>query len=233
MPDGIPWFTFGPFAAALIVAAIVGRAAVMDVFSRLVRWRVGVVWYIVAVGLPVAIQLATNLLLPLFGAAQPAWGNIPSVGDILPMVLLFAVFSGPLGEEPGWRGFALPRLLSTQSALAASLIVGLLWSAWHLPLFLVGDFSLPAALHVIASAVVFTWLYQNTNGSVLLPILMHIAHQNSVRFLGRVFEEQADRMMEQWVSFGLWAIVAIAVVVFAGAARLTRGAPPATVPDST
>ncbi|MER8535835.1 CPBP family intramembrane metalloprotease [Mesorhizobium sp. M1005] len=112
-----------------------------------------------------------------------AWSNIPAVIEILPIIALYAVFSGPLGEEPGWRGFATPRLLAKHSALAGSLILGAIWAIWHFPLGLVGDLSVYSTVNVVLAAVVFTWLYQNT-GSVLLAILMHVTHQNSVRFLG-------------------------------------------------
>ena len=122
------------------------------------------------------------------------------------MVLLFAVFSGPLGEEPGWRGFALPRLLSRYPALTASLILGVVWAAWHLPLLLVGDLTVYGTVNAVLAAIVFTWVYQNTGGSVLVPILMHMSHQNSVRYLGKVFVEP-DHTQQQWIAVAIWALV--------------------------
>jgi len=90
-------------------------------------------------------------------------------------VLLFAVFSGPLGEEPGWRGFALPRLLERYPALTASLILGVVWAAWHLPLLLVDDLTVYGTINAVLAAVVFTWVYQNTGGSVLIHPDAHVA----------------------------------------------------------
>ena len=83
-------------------------------------------------------------------------------------------------------GAACARLLAGRSALAASLVLGVVWAAWHLPLATVGDLSLLGTLNVLFAAVVFTWLFQRTAGSVLLAILFHAAHQNSVRYLAPV-----------------------------------------------
>ena len=131
---------------------------------------------------------------------------------------IFLVFSGPLGEEPGWRGYALPKMLERQGALAASLMLGVLWAAWHLPLGLVGDLTVYGSIHAVLAAVVFTWLWQNTRGSVLLAILMHASHQNSVRYLGRVYEG-ADQVQQQWIAVALWALVALTIVAVHGRER--------------
>ena len=178
------------------------------------------------------LQLVAVLINPLLGASAPNWRAIPPLGEVAAWIAIFLVFSGPLGEEPGWRGFALPRMLERQGALAASLLLGVLWSAWHLPLGLVGDLTLYGSINAVLAAVVFTWLWQNTGGSVLLAILMHASHQNSVRYLGRVYEG-ADQVQQQWIAVTLWALVALAIVLihgrerFApkgrGIARLVRG----------
>jgi uncharacterized protein len=217
--EGIPWFTFGPFAAAVILSAMTGGwGAVKGLLARIVHWRVGILWYVVAVGLPCAIQLAAILINPLLGSPAPAWGNIPPASEIVPMVVLFAILSGPLGEEPGWRGFAMPRLLARYRALTASLLLGVVWAAWHIPLLLVGDLTAYGTINAVLAAIVFTWLYQNTGGSVLLPILMHASHQNSVRYLGKVFAEP-DHTQQQWVAVAIWALVALAIIAIAGTVK--------------
>jgi membrane protease YdiL (CAAX protease family) len=172
----------------------------------------------VAIGLPLVLQLAAVLINPLLGAPGPSWGAIPPLGEVAVWVALFLVFSGPPGEEPGWRGFALPRMLERQGALAASLLLGVLWSAWHLPLGLVGDPTVYGSINTVLAAVVFTWLWQNTGGSVLLAILMHASHQNSVRYLGRTYEG-VDQAQQQWIAVTLWALVALAIVLIHGRER--------------
>ena len=154
----------------------------------------------------------------MFGAAPPNWSVVPQFGEIVAWVAIFLVFSGPLGEEPGWRGYALPGMLKQQGALAASLVLGVLWSAWHLPLGLVGDLTLYGSIHAVLAAVVFTWLWQNSRGSVLLAILMHASHQNSVRYLGRLYAD-ADAVQQQWIAVALWALVALAIVAVHGRER--------------
>lgn len=219
--ESIPWFTFGPMVAGFTVAAITGGwGSVKPILASMVRWRVRPFWYLVAFGLPFGAQLASILINPLFGAAAPAWGNIPPFSEILTIVGLYAIFSGPLGEEPGWRGFATPRLLAGHSALTGSLILGVIWAIWHFPLGLVGDLSLYSTINVILAGIVFTWLYQNT-GSVLLAILMHVTHQNSVRFLGKVFVD-GDYIQQQWIGVAIWAVIAVAIVAYYGTESFVR-----------
>jgi len=150
--DDIPWFTFGPMAAALVTAALTGGVAGLKVLlRRQVHWRVGLGWYAVALGLPIALELATVALNVAFGAQAPAWERMSSWSSILISFVLYTFLSGPLGEELGWRGFALPRLLGrfangTYGALAASPVLGVIHAAWHLPMFTIGEMDVPGIL---------------------------------------------------------------------------------------
>ena len=112
------------------------------------------------------------------------------------------------------------------------MIVGSVWALWQLPLALVGDLTLYGTLNVFAAAVVFTWLYQNT-GSALLAILMHAAHQNSVRYLGKVFADGGDHLQQQWIAVGLWGAAAAAILAWYGtrsfASRPSRAELPVVV----
>jgi membrane protease YdiL (CAAX protease family) len=214
--DSIPWFTFGPMVAGVTMATVTGGLKqVKSLLASTFRWKVNPIWYVAAIGLPFASQFFSVLLNPLFGSAAPAWGNIPPVMEIIPMVALLLVFSGPIGEEIGWRGFALPRLLEKYSALATSLILGSVWAIWHLPLILVGDFTAYGALMPVVASIVFTWVFQNSRGSVLLAILMHASYQNSVRYLGKVFTD-GDHVQQQWLGNGIWIVMIAAILLVYG-----------------
>ena len=100
------------------------------------------------------------------------------------LLILFLVFTlgfDGLGEEIGWRGFALPKLLERYSVLLSSLILGALWSIWHFPYALTkGTFLAEVPLHwffinLLALSFIYTWIFINTNGSLLLPLLFHAA----------------------------------------------------------
>ena len=163
---------FGPALAAVIVAAITdGRPGLRDLLGRLVRWRVGARWYAVALGLPMVLALAAAGLHLLLGAQTSV-----NFGEL--SVLNFVVFVLIVGEELGWRGYALPRLLAERSALVASLILGALWGAWHLPTFFVAgapQYGLPFSAFVLltmAYSVVIGWVYVHVRGSVLIASLM-------------------------------------------------------------
>ncbi len=115
-------------------------------------------------------------MAPGFLARLPAWERLLS---LLPATLV--TDTGPLGEEFGWRGFALPRLLQRRPPLAAALILGAIWWAWHLPTFFIPtlsqhQLSIPFFLvNSLALSVIMTWLYLRTRGDLLLMILVHVA----------------------------------------------------------
>ena len=221
--EDIPWFTFGPLLAALIATALVaGKPGLKALLRRQVQWRVGIGWYAVAIGLPIVLELATVALNVALGAHAPAWGNMRAWPTIVSMTLLYTVLSGPLGEELGWRGFALPRLLGhPYGALAVSLFLGVIHAAWHLPMFLVGEMDVPSILGTIIGAILVTWLFQHTQGSVLLAVLFHAANQNSGRFLSPLFAG-ADATQQHWLKLAVWAAAAIVIVLVTGPARLAR-----------
>jgi uncharacterized protein len=170
-------------AVAAVLAALLtgGRGAVRELLSRLVRWRVGWRWYAVVVLGPAAFWVLTA---GLFAALGGTWERGPfatAATDwaLLPALVLVAALTDGLGEELGWRGFALPRLLARHTPLTASVVLGLVWAAWHLPLLWTPGAALHQAppwllvLDVVAKAILFTWVFLHTRGSVLIAVLFH------------------------------------------------------------
>jgi uncharacterized protein len=222
----IPSPTFGPLIAALIVLMFThGRSGVRELLGRMVRWRVGLGWYAAAFLLPTVLALVavyTNVLL--MDAAAPSGeelGKWPLIVLLFPLLL---VFDGPLGEEPGWRGFALPRLQAGRSALVASLVLGVIVVLWHVPkLILDPTFRpVPFALFTIAGAVLFTWIYNSTNGSVLLTTLFH-GSINAIggQFFFSMFSGE-DLTKLWWLTAAAYCAAAIVVVAVAGPEHLSR-----------
>jgi CAAX protease family protein len=139
----LPFLASGPLIAALIVIPITqGLSGLRELGSRMIRWRVGWVWYVVAVGLPLAVLLLTVGLNVALGAGAP---SMAGVGPLSTILIVFAVrlinpLDGPMGEEPGWRGFALPGLQTSRSPLVTTMILAVFITGWHLPtFFLVGS----------------------------------------------------------------------------------------------
>jgi uncharacterized protein len=174
--------TWIPAVAAFAAAALTGgRAAVGDLGRRLLRWRVAWPWYVVVLAGPAAFSLAVGGVYVLLGGSWSD-GLPPAFTTSLPSLLLYLIIltvTDGLGEEPGWRGFALPRLLRRTTALVASLILGVLWAGWHLPLLwtegsaLFGGPAWLLFLDLPAKAVLFTWVFLRTRGSVLVAALLH------------------------------------------------------------
>jgi uncharacterized protein len=213
LPFGIPngsvifvsavWVFLGPTLAAFIMTgATEGRAGIRRLMHRYVLWRVGLRWYlIVLLGPPVIILLAT-IVLP------GALASFKSLAPLNPLLLLVSfplilIFGGALFEEGGWRGFALPRLQRLHGPLVGTLILAPLWACWHLPLFWVTVWGTPPTIlnmvlflaSVIFMTIVFTWVFNNTKGSILLAILLHTSFDVLVDPVGLLFPgpSQANR----------------------------------------
>jgi CAAX protease family protein len=166
---------FGPLVAAVLVSRFEsGGAGVRALFRPLGIWRVGWGWYVVALGLFAAIYVAGTAVYTLLGgtAAGP-WFYPPENGQQIAAMIVF-----PLAEEPGWRGFALPRLQRRYGAVKASLLLGVAWALWHTMMFILqgasaGTFSI-MMVNIVLASLVFGWLYNRTQGSLLLAILLHV-----------------------------------------------------------
>ena len=210
--------------AIVLTALVLGRGAVRKLFGRLLIWRVNPFWYLVVVLGPLALAGGMVVLNTLLG------GPALSLGMLLLGVAFFLAFSifpgSALGEEIGWRGYALPRLQARRSALAASLIIGPLWALWHLPLWLTGDPGRTPTLYaafvvsVIAMSIILTWVYNSTGGSFLMVVLLHATANLPVTL---VRDELGSRATVPVVLyFGLLVVAAIVVVIVAGPEHLSR-----------
>jgi membrane protease YdiL (CAAX protease family) len=219
---------FGPLVAALIVLAVVqGRSGLADLGRRMLRWRVGVRWYVLAIAIPLGATLAAIGLNLALGSP------VSALDDLDPWYLLIGLFflrlinplDGPMGEEPGWRGFALPRLQANRTPLVASLVLGLIVAAWHLPLvFLPGEDLAPIfLLGTVAITFMYTWIFNHTGGSVLMTIIAHSA-QGVIAFSALGFTGSDDSRGVVLLTASL-CVVAIGLLVFDW--RMWRGRAPA------
>jgi membrane protease YdiL (CAAX protease family) len=208
-----------PLAAIIMTAAIEGAAGVRRLLGRIVLWRVGVQWYLFAIPGIFVISLLGTIVLPGALASYHA----PSTGFLLNIPLIFVVsfLIGPLFEEVGWRGFALPRMQRLQGPLIGSLLLGLLWACWHLPLFLVPDFasqngglSLASfsmlALGAIAISIIMTWVFNNTRGSLLIIMLIHNSVNVSQGVVSGLFPG-VNSNLNILIGFGVTALVIVLV----------------------
>lgn len=220
-----PIIGFGPFFAAVFVLALTGgKAGVVALLRRMVRWRVAPVWYAAALLLPVAISGTATVLNVLLGAQPPSSAELGAWPSLIPTYFLLLLIPGIGGawEEPGWRGYALPKLQVGRSALLASLILGVPWAFWHLPLMVTGVIPWSDTAYVVVQSVVYTWLFNNTGGSVLLVMLFHTMNNViSGGFFHAMFSG-TEWIGMGWLLVALWCAVAIAVVVATGPEHLSR-----------
>lgn len=173
-----------PTLAALLVAGIYPGAGGIRSITRQVKiWRVPFIWYAIALIMPIVLLLLAEAFSAVWrGAAPSHWVTLPVFSG--PGGLYFVMFGSLIAEEPGWRGFAQPRLQMRYGALTASILIGLLWSTWHLWYVITpggfanvtGTDAVATYLRLTATAVVYAWMYNNTNGSLLVAMLAHLGH---------------------------------------------------------
>jgi membrane protease YdiL (CAAX protease family) len=212
MSLGTPFFPGGPLVAALVVIAIAeGRPGFRELGSRLIRWRVGWVWYVVAVGLPTVLVLVTGLVNSWLGAPAPDFSSIvwADVGLVLALRMVTPTDSA-LGEEPGFRGYALPHLQDRLSPLTAAGVLGLLTAGWHFPLVPLGNLGWIGLPSTVAITYLYVWVFNRTGGSLLMTMLFH-ASQGAFTF-GMLGFTGADEERAAFVYFGV-LVIAVSLVV--------------------
>lgn len=227
-PWSLVWFlsAFSPTCSALIISWIIGgKAEVKHLLSGFTRWKVGLRWYLAAAFLflgPLAFALI------YIGLGNPISGIKPGMTtSALLAQVVFTFFSGPLAEEAGWRGFALPRLQSKYSALVSSLILGVIWCFWHLPLFFQPGSSqqgIPFPIYlmlVVTLAIYFTWLYNNTHRSLIITVLAHFSFNLSGGFIAGTLG-LLPPMILYIVAGSLLILTVVWVVFYFGSESLSR-----------
>ncbi|MBC5993220.1 type II CAAX endopeptidase family protein [Pontibacter cellulosilyticus] len=180
---------FGPTFAAVYLMHRYGNAAnIRDFWTRVISFKkIGWEWYLVILSIFPAIYLLGYYIYSYFGGEQPPVASLFSGLDSFSAILLFAfvmIFAGPVSEELGWRGYVLDPLQQKYGSAGGSLILGIFWILWHLPLFFIEGTSQHAkgfgyqfwswSFQLIMLSFVFTWIYNNTNRSILGAILLHL-----------------------------------------------------------
>jgi uncharacterized protein len=171
-------------SATVLTAAWQGKVGLRELYARLIRWRFGIRWYaLILLGIPLLGWLTAQLV-----GAHPTY--VLTTPALAFSVLLNLVITGPLCEELGWRGYALPRLLRQFNPLVASLVLGIFWGIWHLPSFYIStlvqsSLSLPAFLFLgLFTSILMTWIFQHTGGSVLAAVMFHYTVNLSLSIIG-------------------------------------------------
>jgi CAAX protease family protein len=168
---------FGPTLAALLVAG--RRRELGDVFGR---WRTRPIWILVALGTMPALHLPATLIEVALGGSPAQWFYPPAAPEHVAGLVMFSV-----GEEFGWRGFAYPRLAEQHGAVIGCVILGLVWTVWHLGMWFTpgGPPSLAAvsmgAGEIVAGTLVFAWVFERGSRSMAVAIALHAsAHLDNV-----------------------------------------------------
>lgn len=220
------------FTSLLLTWLTLGKDEMVKLLKRFFLWRVGWKWWLVAILLLPALRFAA-IPLTAWLTGVPADYSHPMIRDVVPLDAPLLVLVAPWiifeiltnSEEMGWRGYVLPRLQAEHNALVASLIVGVIWSVWHLPKFFGTGFSDERSFFWftvahLALAVLYTWLYNNTRGSLLLVTLFHASGNTFGVFMPAEFAVTGGILFN--LEIVLFVIAAVVVTVFARPANLSR-----------
>jgi membrane protease YdiL (CAAX protease family) len=224
----------GPSLAALLLTIGLGRGALRELLAGFSPSRLRGRWWAVALILPLLMMsVAIAVAVALLGAPAPHLTGV-LLGVLLLEFVRILFLGGPLGEELGWRGFALPRLQQRHTALTSGVVLGLVWGLWHIPLYFVpgtgqqeilSSGTNPAFAIVgfvgwtIGLSVLFTWLFNQTRGSLIVVIGFHTA-VNLAAFLPAAVGSTGPAPMLNVLLTWL-----VAVVVVLGYGRRTLSSP--------
>ena len=217
---GIPG-AIGPTFAAFVMTAITeGKPGVKALWLRFWNRNMSLKWLIVTLLFYDTFRLAANLIAqasdgqayPVFDLPDPPWMFITS--------FISAFIINGMGEEFGWRGYVLPRFQARWNALTSSIILGVIWISWHIPFFFIPGAALYQrdfwewAPWVLMSSVIYTWLVNNTKGSLLAAALFHATANYSLVIL--------PTQSSLWYYFGILLFVVILIVILFGPKNLVR-----------
>jgi membrane protease YdiL (CAAX protease family) len=220
-------------AGVILTIIVSGKSGLREMFRRLLIWRVGIGWWAFALIAFALMYLGGLVLAALFSDSTLALKLAKPLYMFFPLFIMKFFLDAGLGEELGWRGFLLPRLQARYSALVSSIIVGIVWGLWHLPLFMLKGMSptyemgqtfgvVPSLLGytvfiVVPYAILFTWMYNNTKGSLLLAFVFH-----SSQAWFELFRDP-DNLFGPYFGFAaILTATAIVVVLISGAQNLSR-----------
>ena len=223
------------FAALIMTGLTLGKEGVINLLRRYLLWRVNGKWYLVAFFLIPALNYLAVLLNAVFTQTPIDYSSAlaydifgPSANLLLLIVPFFLFDAIANGEEMGWRGYVLPRLQAKHSALIASLILAILWAFWHVPKFVTHWNTITFFWFIvdeIAKAILMTWMYNNTRGSLLLVTLFH-ASFNTAGLLLPIANNLTDTNMNMRAFISLLELIAaVIVVIYAGPDQLSRTEP--------
>jgi len=220
-------------AGVILTAIVSGKAGLREMFARLLIWRAGMGWWVFALFAFALMYLGGLVLAALFSGSTLNLNLTQPVYMFIPLFIVKFFLDAGLGEELGWRGFLLPRLQARHNALISSIIIGIVWGLWHLPLFMLEGMSptyemgqafgvVPAllgytALIVVPYAILFTWVYNNSKGSLLLAFVFHASQAWFELF------RDPDNLFGPYFGFtAILIVTAIVVVLISGAQNLSR-----------
>jgi membrane protease YdiL (CAAX protease family) len=219
-PDPAVLLPWGPSVAALVLTLRAGRADLRRLLGALVRVRLGRLWWVLA--LPVAVASVALAVSVLLGAPAPSGSDLLAASVVAVATLpLTLVLAGPLGEELGWRGFLLPRLLQRFGPVAATLVLAGAWILFHLPLIVSRpqQYGPGWALTLVGVALVMTRLHLLSGGSLALAIAFHTVVNTATALVVRSLPE-AHRPSAWLVVGGLWLAVGLTVALAGGQVRV-------------
>jgi membrane protease YdiL (CAAX protease family) len=234
----LPAIALGLTGSAIVMTGLLdGRAGVWRFLRRFVQWRAHPRWY--AVALLVVPLSAVAVAVVLTASSDPVRALLPTSLLLYGAAFAYRFYLGPLWEEAGWRGFALPRMQERYGPLLGTSFLGLLWGFWHLPLYLPRDiraFGLVSGLIQfgifilvsVALAYVFTWTFNNTRGSLLLAVLLHLSVNGTQTYFELLAAEHIIRpavagALQNGLAIGITGVALVVVAATRG--RLGHRAP--------
>jgi len=215
---------WGPFVSAFLLTFWYQKGSgVIELLKKGVDYRFAKKWWVPTILLCPIIIGGALLIAALAGESIPELYWIANPGLILVNFVVILFTGGPLQEEFGWRGYALPRLQGRFNALVSSIIVGFMWGLWHLPYFFIGTELtyaygiIPQIITAILLSILFTWLFNNTGGSILVSLVFH----NMFNLSNDMFPALKTQLGSP-LFLVFFSVAAIAVVVIWGHRRLVR-----------